>query len=63
MVCSIFAILFSKETQSVGKDGEFTYLDADEELLEPFEELGWFDGRPVYYWTESIILTVSNLIF
>ena len=41
------------------KTGEFTYLDADEELLEPFEKLGWFSGRPNYYFAENIFIWVS----
>ena len=40
------------------KTGEFTYLDADEELLEPFEKLGWFSGRPNYYFAENIFIWV-----
>ena len=44
------------------KTGEFTYLDADEELLEPFEKLGWFSGRPNYYFAENIFIWVRNLI-
>ena len=42
------------------KTGEFTYLDADEELLEPFERLGWFSGRPNYYFAENIFIWVSK---
>ena len=44
------------------KTGEFTYLDADEELLEPFEKLGWFSGRPNYYFAENIFIWVRNFI-
>ena len=43
------------------KTGEFTYLDADEELLEPFEKLGWFSGRPNYYFAENIFIWVRIL--
>lgn len=42
------------------KTGEFTYLDADEELLEPFERLGWFSGRPNYYFAENIFIWVRK---
>ena len=42
------------------KTGEFTYLDADEELLEPFEKLGWFSGRPNYYFAENIFIWVRK---
>ena len=42
------------------KTGEFTYLDADEELLEPFEKLGWFSGRPNYYFAENIFIWVRT---
>lgn len=43
------------------KTGEFTYLNADEELLEPFEKLGWFSGRPNYYYAENIFIWLYGL--
>ena len=38
------------------KNNHFTYLDAEEEILEPFDKLGWFDGRPAYYYAESTFI-------
>lgn len=42
-------------------NGHFTYLDADEEILEPYDKLGWFDGRPAYYYAESTFIIMHGI--
>ena len=39
---------------------EFTYLNPEEEDIAPFDNLAWFDGRPIYYWIEAFVIVVSN---
>ena len=47
-------------TPFIKKSTEFTYLNAEEEDITPFDNLKWFDGRPIYYWIEAFVIIVST---